>query len=794
MKRGAISFFCLLISVGFVAAEDNWSQLRHDAGHTNASKEEARWPFMLLWRARVDKGINGRMNAPGVLPVDLAHNEGTWEQRAGSEIPWPVFADGRVFIGTREGRFLALSAKTGNLLWSAPMPEGARDWAVSENRVLVRTRGNKLLTLDAATGRFLSRLDNLPQSPDGIPSRTGFAPIAGTSGLTLDDDRLYFQGGAKFGQPGEVPFILDGQIYSVDTLLGDVKMGFTPFLSTFNAAVRETLLVAQRDRMDTFVRNNPVNGGTDTSRKETLISGGLEAFGGTALEPRQFSRQDTKQGTVISGGDPTRGGTALTPRGFVLGGSGVSSDYVPPDANASGVLEFSNLLGPTRATHDSALMPVVSGVLVIAEDVFPARLTFPSQQRTIRLAPPEIRSTSFGVVYAADARTSELRWLVLTDWSAPMQVRSTFMNARGLVASGGLVFAPTADGFWHALDVKTGQPRWSAPGSGGRGVLSIAPAVSNGYAYIVGPDYRLRAYDTETGKAAWMTSEYVDGAPLATKNAVVARVGRNSIGVFEKDSGTLVWKQQTSWSPEPVGYMDGIIYDLSPDGILTAWSTAERPFAMGLTWNETRDAHESPSSHFCLSSDNARCEVALINVPWRDNDKDVSSGVLDRVRSANERKVPVALSLSWLSDDRSQLAFPSSLQRGFADAQTRQVFLETVERLAARLKPAYFNLGEDVNIYALYQPQDFPYFVQTYVDAYKRIKEVSPQTKVFVSFQYETLLGLKPATETSFRLLRPVTRPQEDVLRFFADRLDFVGISSEPAAYFAKPEAIPFIY
>jgi hypothetical protein len=103
MKRGILCLTVLFVAMSAAVADD-WHQLRHDAGHTNSSSAEARWPFTLLWRTRIDRGLGGRLDAPGILPMDDRLKEGTWETRMGGDVPWPVFADGRVFVGTRDGR------------------------------------------------------------------------------------------------------------------------------------------------------------------------------------------------------------------------------------------------------------------------------------------------------------------------------------------------------------------------------------------------------------------------------------------------------------------------------------------------------------------------------------------------------------------------------------------------------------------------------------------------------------------------------------------------------------------
>jgi hypothetical protein len=66
------------------------------------------------------------------------------------------------------------------------------------------------------------------------------------------------------------------------------------------------------------------------------------------------------------------------------------------------------------------------------------------------------------------------------------------------------------------------------------------------------------------------------------------------------------------------------------------------------------------------------------------------------------------------------------------------------------------------------------------------VKELSPDTLVFPTFQFEEMQGLLPI-DNAFP-------PQWDVIDRFEPRLDLLAVSSYPGLAFAEPEEIPAAY
>ena len=63
-------------------------------------------------------------------------------------------------------------------------------------------------------------------------------------------------------------------------------------------------------------------------------------------------------------------------------------------------------------------------------------------------------------------------------------------------------------------------------------------------------------------------------------------------------------------------------------------------------------------------------------------------------------------------------------------------FVKSAKALA-RMYPPYLCLATEINFLALQRLNEYLHFASLYKEAYQAVKQVSPKTKVFVSFQWE---------------------------------------------------------
>lgn len=118
----------------------------------------------------------------------------------------------------------------------------------------------------------------------------------------------------------------------------------------------------------------------------------------------------------------------------------------------------------------------------------------------------------------------------------------------------------------------------------------------------------------------------------------------------------------------------------------------------------------------------------------------------------------------------------------FGNPKLRHAFREDALSRVRLYQPAYVCLAMEINAYFEQHPEDFDNFVSLFHETRTEIRKVRPEALVFVSFQYEQLLGRfgGPAG------LVP-REPHWKLLSMF-DQADAVGISSYPMASFSPPK------
>ena len=122
--------------------------------------------------------------------------------------------------------------------------------------------------------------------------------------------------------------------------------------------------------------------------------------------------------------------------------------------------------------------------------------------------------------------------------------------------------------------------------------------------------------------------------------------------------------------------------------------------------------------------------------------------------------------------------------RSFKDALIRDAYRDLVLKTVQEVQPDYLGLASEINSYQKANPKDFENFVSLYNELYPEIKQISPDTKVFVSFQYEDLQGLWTFNPED------IHPPQWDLIDKF-EKLDVFAISTYPHFVFKDLSSIP---
>ncbi len=159
------------------------------------------------------------------------------------------------------------------------------------------------------------------------------------------------------------------------------------------------------------------------------------------------------------------------------------------------------------------------------------------------------------------------------------------------------------------------------------------------------------------------------------------------------------------------------------------------------------------------------------------------------VRAIEERKLTLFYAIDpYNPADRSRLA---ALPDGYAGAgilnpDLRAALVAEARFVAGAYEPAYFAFGIEVNATFDRSPAEYEAYLGVYREVYDAVKEISPRTLVFPTFQYEQLLGVTP-----WEIAHP---PRWERLAEFGERLDLVAIATFPSLAHEVAKAIPADY
>lgn len=183
---------------------------------------------------------------------------------------------------------------------------------------------------------------------------------------------------------------------------------------------------------------------------------------------------------------------------------------------------------------------------------------------------------------------------------------------------------------------------------------------------------------------------------------------------------------------------------------------------------------------------------AVLIYQWQHLDMKIVEMMLTWSNNAGMTPI-VGLSPTTLDQGRKELDLPADIRRkagpviSFANPVIRQAFKKAAVKLA-RLKPAYLCLATEINFLAMQRLPEYLHFASLYKEAYRDVKRVSPDTKVFVSFQWEWMRILD--AREPFKI-----KEHSKVVDIFRPELDVVGLTTYPSPFHKTPaELVPDYY
>jgi len=125
-----------------------------------------------------------------------------------------------------------------------------------------------------------------------------------------------------------------------------------------------------------------------------------------------------------------------------------------------------------------------------------------------------------------------------------------------------------------------------------------------------------------------------------------------------------------------------------------------------------------------------------------------------------------------------------------ASMEERNAFYKHLETFAKENQPAYIGIGNEINFVLQDHSDHLPPWADMFREARQHILTVSPNTKVFPVFQYESMKGLRGGL---FGGTNNDAQNQWYMLRAF-DSADLIGFTTYPGMIYQTPEDIPLDY
>jgi hypothetical protein len=220
-----------------------------------------------------------------------------------------------------------------------------------------------------------------------------------------------------------------------------------------------------------------------------------------------------------------------------------------------------------------------------------------------------------------------------------------------------------------------------------------------------------------------------------------------------------------------------------------------RSFQMGISAQPLEPTEDAYRDAFDLAADLGELILIQRAPPWEDflpggsvSPRTERLTLIER-ELAQEHNLQLMLAIDpTLPANRGELAgLPSRFEgEGFANSDLRSAFISYAKYLALNYRPAYLALGVEVDLIFINRGDaSFRNFVSLYFEAYDAVKEVSPETQVFPTFEYESVLGI---------LDQPPSQPLWPLVARFQPKIDLLALSTFPRSVFGSLRAMPGDY
>lgn len=144
--------------------------------------------------------------------------------------------------------------------------------------------------------------------------------------------------------------------------------------------------------------------------------------------------------------------------------------------------------------------------------------------------------------------------------------------------------------------------------------------------------------------------------------------------------------------------------------------------------------------------------------------------------------VPV-IEVNFFNQDTGELLRP-------LNEANRTAYINEAVEFAEKYEPPYFGIGVEIDTFYRRNPKEFDNFVSLFNETYDAVKAVSPDTKIFTTFQLERTKGLGGGI---FGGKNDTSKNNWNLLAKFA-KADLLAFSTYPGLIYKDPADIPADY
>jgi hypothetical protein len=176
-----------------------------------------------------------------------------------------------------------------------------------------------------------------------------------------------------------------------------------------------------------------------------------------------------------------------------------------------------------------------------------------------------------------------------------------------------------------------------------------------------------------------------------------------------------------------------------------------------------------------------------------DGESQTRTDLINQVKLARQNNLEYIFVIDALNglNRKEFIGLPAGWEASFANPDVRSAYKNYALWVVRTFHPRYLGLASEINTYMDAHPDDAQNFISLYNEIYALVKAEAPQTKVFVTFQWDDLNNMFPQPEEGNRQKFDTNWEQ---IEAFEPNLDVWVISTYPYFVFNNGTQIPAGY